>query len=102
MAKNLCSRCFHSYVCEQFNEHRDSTAEYTRCHFYNDHFVDSDDVEVVVRCKDCLHSRELNKYEKQLYLSECVGCTYHSVSYQDSVMMGDDFCSYGERRDSDG
>lgn len=56
----------------------------------------------VVRCKDCLHSRELNKYEKQLYLSECVGCTYHSVSYQDSVMMGDDFCSYGERRDSDG
>ena len=32
----------------------------------------------VVRCKDCLHSRELNKYEKQLYLDECVGCTYHS------------------------
>ena len=56
----------------------------------------------VVRCKDCLHSRELNKYEKQLYLDECVGCTFHSVSYHDAVMMGDDFCSYGERRDSDG
>ncbi len=55
----------------------------------------------VVRCKDCLHSRELNKYEKQLYLDECVGCTRHSVSYHDAVMMGDDFCSYGERRDSD-
>ena len=52
----------------------------------------------VVRCKDCLHSRELNKYEKQLYLSECVGCTRHSVSYHDAIMMGDDFCSYGERR----
>ena len=60
------------------------------------------DVKVVVRCKDCLHSRELNKYEKQLYLDECVGCTRHSVSYHDAVMMGDDFCSYGERRDSDG
>ena len=47
MAESLCSRCFHSYVCEQFNEHRDSTAEYTRCHFYNDHFVDAADVEVV-------------------------------------------------------
>ena len=56
----------------------------------------------VVRCKDCLHSRELNKYEKQLYLDECIGCTYHSLSYQDSIMMGDDFCSYGERRNSDG
>ena len=55
----------------------------------------------VVRCKDCLHSRELNKYEKQLYLDECVGCTYHSLSYQDSIMMGDDFCSYGERREAD-
>ena len=56
----------------------------------------------VVRCKDCLHSRELNKYENQLYLDECVGCTYHSLSYHDSIMTGDDFCSYGERRDSDG
>ena len=52
----------------------------------------------VVRCKDCVHSRELDKYEKQLYLPECVGCTKHSKSYSSVVMMGDDFCSYGERR----
>ncbi|MBQ2783000.1 MAG: hypothetical protein IJO41_00815 [Oscillospiraceae bacterium] len=55
----------------------------------------------VVRCKECLHSRELNKYEKQLYSADCVGCTRHSVSYHDAVMRGDDFCSYGERRDAD-
>lgn len=89
MAKNLCSRCFHSYVCEQFNEHRDSTAEYTRCHFYNDHFVDSDDVEVVVHCGECKH------YEP------CEGgkdyCCWHG-----SGVVENDFCSYGERRDSDG
>ena len=53
----------------------------------------------VVRCKDCVHSRELDKYEKQLYLPECVGCTKHSKSYSSVVMMGDDFCSYGERKE---
>jgi len=55
MANSICLSCFHRDVCEQFNEHRNSTAEYTRCHFYNDHFVDAADVEVVKhgRCKFC-------------------------------------------------
>lgn len=52
----------------------------------------------VVRCKDCKRSRELDKYEKILYLAECVGCTRLSTSYHSVLMMGDDFCSYGERR----
>jgi hypothetical protein len=52
----------------------------------------------VVRCKDCKHSRELDKYEKILYLAECVGCTRLSAIYHSVLMMGDDFCSYGERR----
>lgn len=70
MANSLCSRCFHSYVCEQFNEHRDSTAEYTCCHFYNDHFVDAADV------KPVKHGRWVDryggKYANPLY--ECSEC----------------------------
>lgn len=38
----ICLRCFHSYVCEQFNEHRDVKND--KCHFYNDHFVPYADV----------------------------------------------------------
>ena len=77
MAESLCSRCFHSYVCEQFNEHRDSTAEYTRCHFYNDHFVDAADVEVVK------HGRWIYKpYEKDeaIWLYHCSECNAVSAS----------------------
>lgn len=55
----------------------------------------------VVRCKDCCYARELDKYEKQLYLSECVGCTTHSKSYSTVVMMENDYCSYGERKDDE-
>lgn len=43
-AKNqsVCRSCFHSYMCEQFNEHRDSDNK--KCHFFNDHFVHAADV----------------------------------------------------------
>ena len=88
MAKNLCSRCFHSYVCEQFNEHRDSPAEYTRCHFYNDHFVDAADVEVVVRCGECAR-----RYTElcALYAGQMNGKDYF-------IQQGDDFfCKKGRR-----
>ncbi len=44
--ESVCRRCFHSYVCEQFNEHRDSNNE--KCHFFNDHFVPAADVAPVV------------------------------------------------------
>ena len=40
--ESICLRCFHSYVCEQFNEHRDVKND--KCHFYNDHFVPYADV----------------------------------------------------------
>ena len=35
-----CKDCFHSYVCEQFNEHRE--CDNKKCHFANDHFVPTD------------------------------------------------------------
>ena len=57
------------------------------------------DVVEVVRCKDCVNSREMDKYEKNLYVSGCVGCTLHSKSYHSVIMEGDSFCSYGERKE---
>lgn len=40
--ESICRSCFHSCVCEQFNEHRNSLNE--KCHFFNDHFVSAADV----------------------------------------------------------
>ena len=40
--ESICRRCFHSYVCEQFNEHRDDSNQ--ECHFANGHFVPAADV----------------------------------------------------------
>lgn len=86
---SICRKCFHSYVCEQFNEHKDSDNK--KCHFFNDHFVPTADVVEVVRCKDCKHwdcygGEDAHKGD----CSELVGL--------DSCMYEDDFCSYGERR----
>ena len=53
------------------------------------------DVVKVVRCKDCVFSRELDEYEKKLYLDNCVGCCFHSKSYCSVIMEDTDFCSYG-------
>lgn len=82
MANSLCSRCFHSYVCEQFNEHRDSTAEYTCCHFYNDHFVDAADVKPVkhgrwVEMVEREHDDYTGEYWDEVYYN-CLECDYAS------------------------
>ena len=37
---SICTECFHSYVCEKFNEHRE--CDNKRCYFANDHFVSAD------------------------------------------------------------
>ena len=43
MAKeSICRNCFHSYVCEQFNENKDDNNK--KCHFLNDHYVPIADV----------------------------------------------------------
>lgn len=57
------------------------------------------DVVEVVRCKDCVFSRELDEYEKKLYLDNCVGCCFHSKSYYSLIMEDKDFCSCGERKE---
>lgn len=40
--ESICRNCFHSYVCEQFNENKDDNNE--KCHFFNDHYVPTADV----------------------------------------------------------
>lgn len=45
--ESICRSCFHSYVCQQFNEHRDDYNE--KCHYFNNHFVPAADVRPVVR-----------------------------------------------------
>lgn len=61
--------------------------------------VPTADVVEVVRCKDCVYSRELDKYEKKLYLDNCVGCCFHSKSYHSLIMEDKDFCSCGIRKE---
>ena len=36
----ICRRCYHSYVCDEYNANRD--LERKQCAYYNDHFVDVD------------------------------------------------------------
>ena len=40
--ESICRNCFHSYVCEQFNEDKDDNNE--KCHFSNDHYIPRADV----------------------------------------------------------
>lgn len=91
--KSICRSCFHSYVCQQFNEHRDSYNE--KCHFFNDHYVPATDVIPVVRCEDCKHQEDCMKqlvfWERDHVLEQNV-YQYHKL----------DFCSYGERRTDNG
>lgn len=91
--KSICRSCFHSYVCEQFNEHRDSYNE--KCHFFNDHFVSAEDAALVVRCKDCKYrSGLIGRPPFMFYICTCAeGFT--------GAVRENDFCSRGERKDGE-
>ena len=56
------------------------------------------DAEVVVRCKDCKHCRELNRKDwiEEAYADGVLWC----MNQSDGVWP-DDYCSYGERKDYD-
>lgn len=55
------------------------------------------DVEAVVRCKDCKYF-EVDTYITQNNYLECGDCNFHTVCLR---KWGDDFCSRGERRNSE-
>lgn len=73
--ESICLHCFHSYVCEQFNEHRDVKND--KCHFYNDHFVPYADVAPVqkwISVKD-----RLPEPEQEVFV--CVRSKISNYSY---------------------
>ena len=91
--ESVCRSCFHSYVCEQFNENRESDNK--KCHFANDHFVSTADVVKVVRCKDC-------KWCELRYPAKAIGeeaiegyYCFANKRYLEST----DFCSCGELKE---
>jgi hypothetical protein len=96
--ESICHSCFHSYVCERFNEHRDSHNE--KCHFYSDHFAPAADVVAVVRCRDCRNSMLWRK-PTDTVIGECLIRKMHSEDEVFCQVGADDFCSYGERRGED-
>lgn len=60
----------------------------------------SPDVVKVVRCMDCKYSRNLQTIsEKAMYRTGCVICTNGEISNKEFAMWGNDFCSYGERKE---
>ena len=98
---SICRKCFHSYVCEQFNEHRDSDWDNKKCHFFNDHFVNVENVVEVVRCKDCKHRGDFGcpMYHEEDIKWDNYGYTECKVTIHD-YSRDDDFCSYGERSET--
>lgn len=53
----------------------------------------------VVRCKDCIYSRERNSYEKEYLAEGVVICTNKDIRGGSwGEMYEDDFCSYCERK----
>lgn len=64
--ESICRKCFHSYVCEQFNEHRDRDNK--KCHFFNDHFVPTADVAEV-------RHGEWYRHDKKKHGDTCYYCS---------------------------
>ena len=59
------------------------------------------DMVPVVRCKDCVYSRELTLNEKRVYFQGVVICTNQEVT--DGIecgRFGSDFCSEGVRKEA--
>lgn len=63
--------------------------------------IPAEDVVPVVRCKDCVYSRELTLNEKRVYFQGVVICTNPEVT--DGIAcgrFGSDFCSEGVRKEA--
>lgn len=81
---SICKNCFHSYVCEQFNKHRE--CENKNCHFAYDHFVSTTDVvevkhgyyervsEDTYRCSICHYSPIADINNKWAFTNYCHKC----------------------------
>ena len=61
-------------------------------------FISAVDAVEVVRCKDCKYAMLLRKPEGKL-IADCWIRKMNSEDEQFCMVSGDDFCSYGERRE---
>ena len=97
------ARCKH-YVeafdcCAKISEFIEDVLWVKSCYYKDDvcpncrYFEEKEDVVPVVRCKDCVYWDGLG------YSGRCEG--YHNGLMRDYTNY-DDYCSYGERRCSDG
>lgn len=66
-------------------------------------FLIANDVVPVVRCKDCIHTREKNGHEQFMYNENVCICTKEDIwgITKNEPVWGNDFCSYGERKDNE-
>lgn len=56
----------------------------------------------VVRCKDCFYSRPRNRGECEYLIKDVVICeNCEMLDFGWNPMFGNDFCSYGKRKDGD-
>lgn len=84
---SICRKCFHSYVCEQFNEHKDDNNK--KCHFFSDHFVSTADV---VEVKHGKWTIKRDEYDCEYMVCSCCGeCFYDGDN--DTVDRTPKYCS---------
>ena len=91
--ESVCRSCFHSYVCEQFNENRDSDNK--QCHFFHDHFVPAADVVEVVRCKDCKYCEMC--FPCKGYGLEAPPVYVCCLGHRNREVLPNDYCSLGAK-----
>lgn len=95
---------------EQVKWERDTAIE--QLNSYGVDFCEKADVVPVVRCKDCEHSRQLEKnveLNRAHYLhcaiyrgeEEKVWVKYKRYYKEYSIVEPDDYCSYGERKEQE-
>ena len=86
---NLCHRCIHSGVCEEFNADRGMVRKV--CDYYDSQFMDRDSFAPVVRCRECHHCKETMDHKGPGLFCSIWGREWQRV-------QPNDFCSYGQRK----
>ena len=84
--KPTCEDCIHRHICRSLVEQLKYYESWARCDCLScKHFKNTADVVEVVRCKDCKAFNGDDKFCKAW----------------EAFVRETDFCSYGERRESD-
>lgn len=86
-----CKDCIHIEACSKWTDFPKQIG-FPICR----KFKPTADVVEVVRCKDCVSSRPLNRNDRfeARYIDGCIYCMR-----SDEGVAKDDYCSFGERRE---